>query len=180
MRHPRFLVPSVPWNTTFFTSLPMMIKGNRRRHGLPILINELTGIQTTWRQICISFSLNFCIDCPRYQFFTKILIDVHLTGFTCSKMCYLEKSILAWWRHNMETPFVKGIDRSPVVSPHKWPVMQSLGVSFVVRLNNVLNEQSSDWWLRRHGTHVIAFNRQTKEWEPHAINYQVVCIYSVV
>ena len=52
------------------------------------------------------------------------------------------------WRHFPRYwPFVRGIHRGPVNSPHKWPVTRSFGVFFDLRLNKRLNKQSWGWWF---------------------------------
>ena len=58
-------------------------------------------------------------------------------------------------------PFVRGIHRCPVDSPHKWPVIGRFDVLFVVTLNNLLgeitkvnNRVTGD--LRRYGGHVTS------------------------
>ena len=54
-----------------------------------------------------------------------------------------------WWSSVVHYwPFVRGIHRSPVNSPHKGPVMQTFNISFVVNLNKLLNKQSSCWLLK--------------------------------
>ena len=54
----------------------------------------------------------------------------------------------SWWRHQMETfprywPFVRGIHRSPVNSPHKGQWARSFDVSFDLRPHKRLSKQ---WW----------------------------------
>ena len=44
-------------------------------------------------------------------------------------------------------PFVKGIRRSPLDSPHKGPVTRSFGVFFDLRLNKLLSKQSRRRWF---------------------------------
>ena len=51
------------------------------------------------------------------------------------------------WRFPYYGPFVRGIHRSPVDSPHKGPVMRSFDVFFDVRLNKRLSKQSRVWWF---------------------------------
>ena len=55
-----------------------------------------------------------------------------------------------WWRHQMETfsawPFVRGIHRSPVNSPHKGQWRGALMI-FYLRLNKRLSKQSWGWWF---------------------------------
>ena len=44
-------------------------------------------------------------------------------------------------------PFVRGIHRSLVDSPHKGPVMQNIEVFFIITINKLLNIQLSCWWF---------------------------------
>ena len=59
----------------------------------------------------------------------------------------------AWWRHQMEHfprywPFVRGIHRSAVNSPHKGhAVTRSFDVFFDWRLKKRLSKQSWGWWF---------------------------------
>ena len=58
----------------------------------------------------------------------------------------------AWWRHYMQRfphywPFVLGIQRSPLDSNHKGPVMQSYDDFCIVRLNKLLHKHSINRWL---------------------------------
>ena len=61
----------------------------------------------------------------------------------------VSKSLHPWRRHQMETfpcywPFVRGIQRPSVNSPHKG---QWRGVFFDLRLNKRLNKPSWGWWF---------------------------------
>ena len=52
------------------------------------------------------------------------------------------------WKHFMHYwPFVKGIHRWQVVSPHQGAVIQRFGVFFVASLNNLLNKKSTSQWF---------------------------------
>ena len=44
-------------------------------------------------------------------------------------------------------PLVRGIHRSPVHSPNKWPVTRSFDVFFDLRLNKRLIKPSRHWWF---------------------------------
>ena len=58
--------------------------------------------------------------------------------------------VLPWWHHQMETfslLLALSAGNSPVVSPHKGPVTQSLDVFFDLHLNKRLNKQSSRRWF---------------------------------
>ena len=60
--------------------------------------------------------------------------------------------VLSWWRHQMETfstLLAIWIHRSPVNSPHKWPVTRSFDVFFDLRLNKRLSKQSLGWWFEK-------------------------------
>ena len=72
-------------------------------------------------------------------------------GFT-GVICETSKYYVAWWRHQMETfskllALVRGIDRSPVNSPHKGPVTRSFDIFFDLRLNKRLSKQSWGWYF---------------------------------
>ena len=62
-------------------------------------------------------------------------------------------SLGSWWRHQKETfphnwPFVRGIHRSPVNSPHKDQWRGALMFSLIdLRLNKRLSKQSWGWWF---------------------------------
>ena len=50
----------------------------------------------------------------------------------------------------------EGIIRSPLVSPHKGPVMRSFEASFIVSLHRLLNRQSSSQWFEMPVAHVTS------------------------
>ena len=52
------------------------------------------------------------------------------------------------WKHYLRYwPFVRGIHRSPVNSPHKGPATRSFDVFFDLNPNKQLSKQSSRWWF---------------------------------
>ena len=52
------------------------------------------------------------------------------------------------WKHCPRYwPFVQGIHRGPVNSPHKWSVMRSFHVFFDLCLNKRLSKQLWGWWF---------------------------------
>ena len=62
--------------------------------------------------------------------------------------CMGNGKFLTWWRHHVEIfprywPFVRGIHRSLVNSPHRGQWRGSLMFSFICGLN----KQSSGWWF---------------------------------
>ena len=59
---------------------------------------------------------------------------------------------LTWWRHQMEHfprywPFVRGIHRWPVNSPHKGQWRGALMFSLICALNKRFSKQPWYWWL---------------------------------
>ena len=60
----------------------------------------------------------------------------------------LEHDHTMTWKYSAhEWPSVRGFHRSTVVTRHKWPVIWSLDVFYVVDVNNLLNKQSMWRWL---------------------------------
>ena len=55
--------------------------------------------------------------------------------------------VIKWKHFPRYWPFVWGIHRSPVNSPHKWPVTQTFDVFFDLRLNRRLSKQWWSWWF---------------------------------
>ena len=83
---------------------------------------------------------------------TKMIIFEHLKNSLKWKIFHIfagSVCIYAWWRHDKETfsallALCKGIDWSPVNSPHEGSAMRNFGVFFVVvSLNKPLNKHSS-------------------------------------
>ena len=59
----------------------------------------------------------------------------------------LHDDVIKWKHFPRYWPFVWGIHRSPVNSPHKRPVTRSFDVFFDMRLNKRLSKQSWGWWF---------------------------------
>ena len=55
--------------------------------------------------------------------------------------------VIKWKHFPRYWPYVRGIHRSPVNSPHKRPVTRSLDVFFDLRLNKRLRKQSRGCWF---------------------------------
>ena len=55
--------------------------------------------------------------------------------------------VIEWKHFPRYSPFVQGIHRSPVNSPHKRPVTRSFDVSLICALNKRLSKQSWGWWF---------------------------------
>ena len=55
--------------------------------------------------------------------------------------------VIKWKHFPRYWPFVRGIHRSPVNSPHKRPVTRSFAVFFDLRMNKRLSKQSWGWWF---------------------------------
>ena len=60
---------------------------------------------------------------------------------------YPHHDVIKWKHFPRYRPFVWGIHRSLVNSPHKGPVMRSFDVFFDLRLNKRLSKQSQGWWF---------------------------------
>ena len=62
-----------------------------------------------------------------------------------TKMVY--DDAIKWKHFPRYWPFVRGIHRSPVNSPHKVPVTRSFDVYFDLRPDKRLSKQSWGWWF---------------------------------
>ena len=99
---------------------------------------------------------------------------------------YWPRNKMTWWRHQMEHfprywPFVRGIHRSPVNSPHKVQWRGSLMFSLIcVRINCwVNNREAGD--LRRHRIHdyvIVMKNGNIRQHIPRIFHYsEVTCAW---
>ena len=59
----------------------------------------------------------------------------------------IHDDVIKWKHFPRYWPFVRGIHRTPVNSPHKGPVTRSLDVFFDLLLNKRLSKQSWGWWF---------------------------------
>ena len=59
------------------------------------------------------------------------------------------KDVMSWKHHPLHWPFVRGIHRAPVDSPHKGSVTRSFDVFFDVRLNKRRNSSVAGDLRRR-------------------------------
>ena len=108
------------------------------------LIDFSKAFDTTDNEILVSKLHNYVKS-------AKVLkwLNAGLSG----KRIPISNSLNAWWRHQMETfprnwPFVRGIHRSPVNSPHKGQWRRAL----VFSINDwVNNREAGD--LRRYRVH---------------------------
>ena len=62
-----------------------------------------------------------------------------------SQQTPLHDDVIKWKPFPRYLPFVRGIHRWPVNSPHKWPVTRSFDVFFDLRPNKRLSKQSWGW-----------------------------------
>ena len=89
----------------------------------------------------------------------------HAWGWAAVRPTKPEHDDVIKWKHfPLNWPFVWGIHRSPVNSPHKTPVTQSFDVFLDMRLNKRSSTQSWGWWLEtpscpvwRHCNDVIQY-----------------------
>ena len=59
----------------------------------------------------------------------------------------IHDDVIKWKHLPRNWPFLRGIHRSPVNSPHKRPVTRSFDVYFDLRPNKRLSKQSWGWWI---------------------------------
>ena len=99
------------------------------------------------------------------------------------------KTVASWWRHQMEHfprnwPFVRGIHRSPVNSPHKGQWRGALMFSLIwVWINDwVNNREAGD--LRRYRAHydvIVMINfREAPSLQDHSSKNQVDNVFSIL
>ena len=81
------------------------------------------------------------------RFFHRLFI-MHSCGSSVSNVVKSLAGIMIWKHFPHYCPFVKGIHRWPVDTPHKRRVMSSFGVFFVIILNKLWKKQSSFWWFK--------------------------------
>ena len=60
---------------------------------------------------------------------------------------HCNNSIMTWWHFPSYLPFVRGIHRSPVNSPHEGQWRRVLMLSLICALNKRLSTQSWGWWF---------------------------------
>ena len=77
------------------------------------------------------------------------LCHIHVRGFSylVLKSVYSHDDVIKWKHFPRYWPFVRGIHRSPVNSPHKGQETRSFDVFFDLRLNERLSKQSWGWWF---------------------------------
>ena len=95
---------------------------------------------------------------PPFNFYVSYTISEYKHVVSIRENSLPLISISAWWRHQMENcprywPFVRGIHRSPVNSPHKGQWRGALMFSLIYAWTNdwVRNRKAGD--LRRHWAH---------------------------
>ena len=109
-------------------------------HGAVTLINGLrVGTVSPWS----------CMDCgiyaPTLNFvlssFGKLLPLIHGSSYNH------HDDVIKWKYFPRYRPFVRGIHRSPVNSPHKGQWRGALVFSLICALNKRLSKQSGGWWF---------------------------------
>ena len=111
-----------------------------------------TGDKTLSESMMFSLLAHMCVIRPQWVMGVEInytYTDKHQLTF---------RSVSTWWRHQMENvprdwPFVRGIHRSPVSSPHKGQWRGALMFSLICAWTNdwVNNRDADD--LKRHRAH---------------------------
>ena len=81
----------------------------------------------------------------------KLFPRVHVIKITIYREIYSrvpsQDDVIKWKHFPCYWPFVRGIHRSMVNSPHNGPVTRSFGVFFDLPLNERLSKQSWGWWF---------------------------------
>ena len=94
-----------------------------------------------------------------YEYFHAVQHDTLLNRSHRRLGCYkghilnsqqtpLHDDVIKWKHFPRYLPFVRGIHRSSVNSPHKWPVTRSFDVFFDLRPNKRLSKQSWGWCFK--------------------------------
>ena len=78
---------------------------------------------------------------------SAIVVVVWYAVMACSSILPLHDDVIKWNHFPRYWPFVRGIHRSPVNSPHKGQWRGALMLSLICALNKRLNKQSCGWWL---------------------------------
>ena len=107
-----------------------------------IVFNEFVEI-LQWLTYCKQdqkLFTDFALFFVQSSWFTQMKYTVNEDCGDCV-LFYLAARFLHYW------PFVRGVHRSPVDSPHTRPVMRTFDISFNVNQNKQMNKQSSGWWF---------------------------------
>ena len=72
---------------------------------------------------------------------------VHISKWQTSTVSPYHDDVIKWNHSPRYWPFVRGIHRSPVNSPHKGHWRGALVFSLICALNKRLSEQSWGWWF---------------------------------
>ena len=114
----------------------------------------------------------------------------HGTRLTCLrvKFCYTSSKTLSWWRHQMETcsaywPFVRGIHRSLVNSPHKGQRCGALMFSLVCVWLNGGKSIVRLVILRRSCAHydvIVMISIQLNRWQWMVLDFWIMYHQSVI
>ena len=115
--------------------------------------NQTTTIHTKAWKVCIIFGIYLIMLVNKWKINTLVpercYLNLRLIIF---KLISRIEILSTWWRHQMDTfpcywPFVRGIQRSPVNSPHEGQWCGAFAVFFDLHLNKRLSKQSRRWWF---------------------------------
>ena len=81
--------------------------------------------------------------CSNYIFMIRFIVTIDMDTIGIK----IHDNVIKWKHFPRYWSFVRGIHRSPVNFPHKWPVARRFDVFFDLRLNNGLSKQSRGWPL---------------------------------
>ena len=92
------------------------------------------------------YSTNYLVNFLHvYRYLT--LCNCCISCFYQAGIGYVHDDVIKLKHFPRYWPFVRGIHRWPVNSPHKGQCLRSFDVLFDLRLNERLSKQSWDWWL---------------------------------
>ena len=114
-------------------------------------------------------------NCPRESIFSERMSWWFLYHFSSLRR------FISWWRHQMETlprcwPFVRGIHRSPVNSPHKGQWRGALMSTLIcARINDWINNRKAGD-LRRYRAHYDVIVMSNSPIVLHHVIWRTVCL----
>ena len=83
------------------------------------------------------------------EFDFEPVVDINVVGIrVCVRTLWYHDDVIKWKHFPRNRPFVRGIHRSPMHSPHKGQsVTRSFDVFYDMRLNKRMSTQGWGWWL---------------------------------
>ena len=126
---------------------------------LKVSVNEINHCKfANWHHISLIYTMLWALIhlCIKQQFYVSNVCFSHVTFLRwCDSSlatqsvnpCHFTWDVIKWKHFPRYCPFVRGIHRSPVNSPHKGPWRGALMFSLICVLNKRLSKQSWGWWF---------------------------------